>query len=112
MAQWNGTHQLQTLNGTTSSVLTGAGPGVVAVTWSAKGTDLIEVRDDAVWLVGPGAAAAVRIAGPIFPEVAPSGYYGLVDWPGMLAWSAQAPPSTAVLVATVGEDANDMRSPG
>lgn len=112
MAQWNGTYQLQTLNGGTSSVLTGAGPGVVAVTWSAKGTDLIEVRDDAVWLVGPGAAAAVRIAGPIFPEVAPSGYYGLVDWPGMLAWSAQAPPSMAVLVATVGEDANDMRSPG
>ncbi|MHB1582798.1 MAG: hypothetical protein ACYCU7_00415 [Acidimicrobiales bacterium] len=60
---------------------------------AAAGTRLLAVGDDALWPTSLGSTGPpVQVAGPLYSNAAPSGYYGEVDWTGTFAWSAAVGP--------------------
>jgi hypothetical protein len=80
-------------------LVSGAGTGVAAPTWSADGKFLLYVRDNGLWLIDPFAGRAnsspgtpSRTGGPAFPIVsrlfagAWPNYYGYIDWQDQFAW--------------------------
>ncbi len=94
LAEWDATNQLWALPpGGTPAPLSQAGAGSLLGQPAASGDRLLVVRDDALWLASLGSSSpAVRVAGPLFSNAAPSGYYGEVDWAGTFAWSEASGP--------------------
>jgi dipeptidyl aminopeptidase/acylaminoacyl peptidase len=73
--------------------LTAAGPGAVDPVWGSDGSVLF-VRNDQVWLLPPGAAAAVRVTGPLGALTGLAfqrAYYGYVPYPQLIAWTLAQP---------------------
>jgi hypothetical protein len=49
---------------------------------------VLYVADDALWLADTSTPSpAVRVAGPLYSDGTPNGYYGEVDWGAAFAWS-------------------------
>jgi hypothetical protein len=46
--------------------------------------------NDDLWLTNASGASAVRVAGPLYSTIGPSGFYGEVDWASTFAWSTGA----------------------
>ena len=84
MAEWDMTHALFVSGSEGSSQLTDAGTGVVAAQWGPG--DVLTVTGDYLWLAASGDSTPTRIAGPLSSTVAPTGYYGEVNWDSMFAW--------------------------
>lgn len=94
MAEWDATNRLWALPpGGTAAPLAQAGNGALLGVPAASGDGLVVVRDDALWLTSLGSTGpAVQVAGPLYSNAAPSGYYGEVDWAGTFAWSSAGGP--------------------
>ena len=93
MAQWDATNALwSVLPGEAPSPMTSAPARSVLAVPSAQGDAMVVVADDALWLTDTNGAPSTRVAGPLYSTVAPSGFYGAVDWRGTFAWSAAAGP--------------------
>ena len=96
ITRWEATSRLWTVSadGSGARPLAGAGPGAVDPTWGSDGSVLF-VRDDSLWLLPAGAAAAVRLTGTLG---ALSGlayydtYYGYVPYPQLFAWTLAHQP--------------------
>ena len=89
MALWDAT---STEWGLTSagapSRLASAPPGTQTASPATGGTSVLYVADDEVWLASTASSApAVMVAGPLYSDEAPSGFYGQVDWPATFSWS-------------------------
>ncbi|HYA69450.1 MAG TPA: hypothetical protein VED63_12025, partial [Acidimicrobiales bacterium] len=91
LSLWDASARLYVTTAQGPGLVVGTGAGVVDAV-PAKAGGMLFVRDDALWLLPPSAAAgpAVRVAGPLFSGASPGGYYGQVDWPSMFAWSQPA----------------------
>ena len=92
MAEWNATNTMwgRSRSGAIGQ-LAGAPAGALLASPAQAGSAVLYVADDALWLGDPTSATeAVEVAGPLYSDAAPSGYYGEVDWSGTFAW-AQAP---------------------
>jgi hypothetical protein len=89
MAQWDATNSLwTTFIGAGPEHLASAPGGALLAAPAANGSSMVVVADDALWLVDTATGApAVRVAGPLYSTVGPSGYYGEVDWSGSFSWS-------------------------
>ena len=62
--------------------------GVLLAVSAEDGSSMVVVADNALWLADPLTdAPAVRVAGPLYSTMDPSGYYGEVDWGATFAWS-------------------------
>lgn len=93
MAQWDATNALwSVLPGKAPSPMTSAPAGSVLAVPSAQGDAMVVVADDALWLTDTNGAPPIRVAGPLYSTVGPSGFYGAVDWAGTFAWSAAVGP--------------------
>lgn len=77
-------------DGTGARQLKAAGTGVYWPHWTPDGRHLLYVRDHAVWLIDSRGGAPVRIASIISTEDDTYGYYGHVDWSGILAYTRGA----------------------
>jgi Tol biopolymer transport system component len=100
VTRWEATGRLWVAdaNGSAARPLAAAGSGAVDPVWGSDGSVLF-VRDDSLWLLPPGAAAATRLTGSLG---ALSGlayyrtYYGYVPYPQLFAWTlAQRPAIVA-----------------
>ncbi len=67
--------------------------GVSVPTWSHNGKDLLNVRDDALWLSPLPGGKATEIAGPLYSLsewrnilTSAISFYGQIDWTGQFAW--------------------------
>lgn len=101
MAQWDTTNLLWVLQpgATRPQRASSAGAGVVASVMASTGSELLLVRDDALWLLDLATATPpAEIAGPLFASIAPSDNHGQVDWQQAFAWSA-APSADAALAS-------------
>ncbi len=89
MAQWNATSALwTTVPGGRPNPLSLSPAGALLAVPAKEGSTMVVVADDALWLADPRSGApAVRVAGPLYSTMDPSGYYGEVDWSGTFAWS-------------------------
>jgi len=92
MAQWNATNALWALLPDGQPGLLAAAPaGALLAAPAERGDSMVVVADDSLWLIDTGTGSpAVRVAGPLYSTLGPSGYYGEVDWSGTFAWSAAA----------------------
>jgi hypothetical protein len=89
MAQWNGTNALWAMvPGEPPSPMTSTPAGSLLAVPNARGSTVVVVADDDLWLTNANGALAVRVAGPLYSTIGPSGFYGEVDWAGTFAWSA------------------------
>lgn len=70
-----------------------AADGAAAPVWSADGTGLVYVREDALWLLPTLGDRPVRIAGPLFPPDDWPQYYAQINWSAQFAWSSRPPGS-------------------
>jgi len=89
MARWNGTNELSMLvpDGQPSQ-LAAAPAGALLAVPADRGDSMVIVAADALWLLDPATGGpAVRVAGPLFSTLGPSGFYGEVDWSSTFAWS-------------------------
>ncbi len=97
ITRWEATSRLWIVSpdGSGARPLAAAGPGAVDPAWGSDGS-LLFVRDDSIWLLPAGAAAAARLTGPLG---ALSGaayyrtYYGYVPYPQLVAWTLASPPT-------------------
>jgi hypothetical protein len=60
--------------------------GVDAAQWARDGRFLLLAQDDYLSVGPANGRGQVRVAGPLFDTVAPSGYYGQVPWQSTFAW--------------------------
>ena len=89
VAAWYAKHRLFIYNPATHSVReVPQAPGATVPTWSASGTSILYVSDDALWLLRGLSAKPVEIAGPLFPLDNWDNYFAEVDWTGQLSWSS------------------------
>jgi TolB protein len=84
LAEWDSTHALFVSAPGGLTPLSAQGTGIVADEWGVGG--VLSVRHDSLWFGGSGGSLPALIAGPLFSTVAPTGYYGQVDWSSMFAW--------------------------
>jgi len=88
MAQWNATNVLWSMADATPTPLASMPNGALLGEVNAQGKSMVFLADDAIWLTDlSGGMPAVRVTGPLYSEVAPSGFYGEVDWSSRFAWS-------------------------
>ena len=94
IAEWEASNALWTVGpGGQPSTLPSLPAGALLASPAARGSSMVIVADDALWLENTAAdAPAVQVAGPLFSTLAPQGYYGEVDWQGTFAWSAAGGP--------------------
>jgi Tol biopolymer transport system component len=101
IAAWYKTRRLwvYTLTGGNPHLISGAGTGIAAPTWSADGRFILYVRDNGLWLINPFAGhsnpspglpsqtggPALRIVSKLFAGTWPN-YYGYIDWQDQFAW--------------------------
>jgi Tol biopolymer transport system component len=89
VARWEATSRLWVAgaDGSAARPLAAAGPGAVDPVWGRDGS-LLFVRDDSLWLLPPGAAAAERLTGAL-GALAGAAYYltycGYVPYPQLFA---------------------------
>ena len=83
MAAWFATHHFNVLGPTGVDRLQEGGVVLAAKDVNARGT--LGIQDDYV-VFGPVGGPAAQIAGPLFNTVAPTGYYGQIDWNSTFAW--------------------------
>ena len=104
VAQWNATNTEWGL--TTAGAegsLAGAPSGTVLAAPATVGSSVLYVADDELWLADTSSTApAVMVAGPLYSDVAPNGYYGEVDWSASFSWSL-APLARQVSARILGE---------
>lgn len=74
-------------NGEDARPLRSAGTGIYDPRWSAGGSHIVYIRNDAIWEVPVAGGPAERVAGPIDagPD-APYGFYGYLRWSEGWAW--------------------------
>ena len=100
ITRWEATSRLWTVSadGSGARPLAAAGRGAVDPVWGRDGSVLF-VRDDSLWLLRAGAAAATRLTGALG---ALSGaafyltYYGYVPYPQLFAWTLSLPEPGAL----------------
>jgi dipeptidyl aminopeptidase/acylaminoacyl peptidase len=97
--RWQATSRLwlASATGTTPRPLTAAGPGAADPVWGSDGSILF-VRNDQLWLLPPGAAAAARVTGPLGALSGPAyerTYYAYIPYPQLIAWTLARPSGTA-----------------
>jgi hypothetical protein len=91
MAQWNATNALWAMApGEPPSPMTSTPAGSLLAVPNAHGSTMVVVADDDLWLTNASGASAVRVAGPLYSTIGPSGFYGEVDWASTFAWSTGA----------------------
>jgi hypothetical protein len=91
MAQWNASNALWAMiPGEAPSPMTSTPAGSLLAVPNAHGSTMVVVADDDLWLTNANYAQAVRVAGPLYSTIGPSGFYGEVDWASTLAWSTAA----------------------
>jgi hypothetical protein len=56
--------------------------------WSRDSRSLLNVADDALWLIPRAGAKPAKIAGPLYSPHAWPSYYGQVGWSGEYAWAS------------------------
>jgi Tol biopolymer transport system component len=91
ITQWEATSRLwiASADGSGARPLAAAGSGAVGPVRGRDGS-LLFVRDDSIWLLPPGAAAATRLTGPLGALAGPAyyrTYYGYVPYPQLFAWT-------------------------
>lgn len=100
VAAWYATRRLWIyILGGNPALVSGAGTGIAAPTWSADGKFLLYVRDNGLWLIDPFAGQGnpspgtpSRTGGPAFRIVSKlfagdwPNYYGYIDWQDQFAW--------------------------
>jgi Tol biopolymer transport system component len=99
ITRWEATGRLwvANANGSDARPLTAAGSGAVDPAWGSDGS-LLFVRDDSLWLLPSGAAAATRLTGPLGALSGPAyyrTYYGYVPYPQLFAWTLAPQPTSA-----------------
>ena len=97
--RWEATSRLWQVNadGSGPRILAAAGPGAIDPVFG-RGGALLFVRDDSLWLLRPGAAAATRVTGPLGALSQPAlgqAYCGYVPYPQLFAWTRALPGGTA-----------------
>jgi len=104
LAQWNATNAEWGLTAAgAEGSLAGAPSGTVLAAPATVGSSVLYVADDELWLADTSSKApAVMVAGPLYSDVAPNGYYGEVDWSASFAWSL-APVARQVSARILGE---------
>jgi len=91
MAQWNATSALRAmLPGEPPSPMTSTPAGSLLAVPNTYGSTMVVVADDDLWLTNASGAPAIRVAGPLYSTIGPSGFYGEVNWASTFAWSAAA----------------------
>ncbi len=91
MAHWNATNGLWAMvPGEPPSPVTSTPAGSLLAVPDAHGSTMVVVADDDLWLTSASGSPAVRVAGPLFSTIGPSGFYGEVDWTSTFAWSTAA----------------------
>jgi Tol biopolymer transport system component len=89
IAAWYATRSLWVyVPGGQAHPITNAGTAVADPTWDAKGTLVMYVRDDGLWLINPFAGSAARashVVGSLFSGAWPN-YYAYIDWRDQFAW--------------------------
>ncbi len=99
--RWQATSRMRLIPvaGTGGRPITAAGRGAVDPVQARDGSVMF-VRSDAIWILPAGAAAPVRLAGPL-GALGPAGYaetyYGYVPYPQLIAWTGARPSRTAGL---------------
>ena len=93
--RWEATSRLWAAgaSGSGATPLASVGTGALDPVWGSDGS-LLFVRDDSVWLLAPGAANPVEVAGPLGAltgRAYDQTYYGYVPYPNLIAWTL-APP--------------------
>jgi hypothetical protein len=68
--------------------MTSVPTGALLAAPNAHGNTMVVVADDALWLTNTTVGAPVRVAGPLYSTIGPSGFYGEVDWASTFDWSA------------------------
>ena len=105
LAQWNATNAEWGLTaaGAEGSLGWRTPSGTVLAAPATVGSSVLYVADDELWLADTSSKApAVMVAGPLYSDVAPNGYYGEVDWSAGFAWSL-APVARQVSARILGE---------
>jgi hypothetical protein len=91
MAQWNATSALWAMvPGEPPSPMTSTPAGSLLAVPNAHGSTMVVVADNDLWLTDTSGPSAVRVAGPLYSTIGPSGFYGEVDWASTFAWSTGA----------------------
>jgi Tol biopolymer transport system component len=95
VTRWEATSRLWTVSadGLGARPLAGAGSGAVDPACGRDGS-LLFVRDDSLWLLPPGAAAATRLTGTLGALSGAASYlnyYGYVPYPQLFAWTLSEP---------------------
>lgn len=91
IAGWYAKHNLWLLSpGSSAPTEISGTAGAADPVWSTRGTGIVFVRDQALWLIATSGAVPVEVASPLdLPPMSSSGTYlfGYVDWAGQFAWS-------------------------
>jgi Tol biopolymer transport system component len=93
--RWEATSRLWAVgaSGSVATPLASVGAGALDPVWGSDGS-LLFVRDDSVWLLPPGAANPVEVAGPLGALTGQT-YYGYVPYPNLIAWTLARQSGTA-----------------
>ena len=93
MAQWDASNALwMAAPDRAPSPVTSAPAGTLLAAPSGRGSTLVVVADDALWLTSTTGGPPTRVAAPLYNSIGPSGFYGEVDWASTFAWSAATGP--------------------
>jgi hypothetical protein len=91
IAGWYATHTLWVLpHGTTTSTEISNTAGASDPVWSSRGSGLVFVKNQGLWLLANTGAEPVEVASPLASSTEPSSgkyLFGYVDWLDQFAWA-------------------------
>jgi hypothetical protein len=99
LQRWQGTSRIRVgdPDGSGTRPLAAAGAGAVDPVWGRDGSILF-VRAGWLWLLPAGAAASIRLAGPLGtlgPPAYDHSYYGYIPYPQLVGWTEARSLATA-----------------
>jgi Tol biopolymer transport system component len=88
LKEWVATRTLWVVNsdGSDAHALPAAGTGIYQPMWSKDGSQILYVRDNALWLIGAKGGEPQRVVGPFPGDPDLFGFYGYVSFSNTVAW--------------------------